>query len=85
MYLLLHHKIAQMTIKISKNTINILTESNTTCQVTVATFLGTTVFDDTITPQNNQILIQGLNPGKYTIKISNKLQLFKQQININNN
>jgi len=73
-----------MNIQATSKSVNIFTESNDSCQITVSTFLGTTVFKGTITPQNKCIQIKGLPLGKYTIKISNKLSLIIQYININN-
>lgn len=73
-----------MTIKnISKSkNITIKTENNTVYLVEIRTFLGTTVFKDYINPINKIIKIKGLNPGKYTIQISNDKKLTNQQIHI---
>ena len=72
-----------MIVEVNSNNIKIKTKNNLDCHIVIATFLGTTVFEDEITPQNNCIIIKGLNDGKYTIKISNKEQMLKHQIIIN--
>lgn len=73
-----------MTIKSLANSksVTIATENNDKHIIEICTFLGTTVFKDTIQPVNNTIKINGLNPGKYIIHITNDLKLIKKQINI---
>ncbi|HIP36387.1 MAG TPA: T9SS type A sorting domain-containing protein [Crocinitomix sp.] len=68
-------------ISTSKN-ITIKTENNSVYNIEICTYLGTTVFKDTILPKNKIITIKGLNSGKYIINISNELKLTKQQIEI---
>lgn len=73
-----------MTIKRIANSksITIPTENNHIHTIEICTFLGTTVFKDSIQPINNTIKINGLNPGKYTINITSDFKLTKRQINI---
>ncbi|MEE9349040.1 MAG: T9SS type A sorting domain-containing protein [Flavobacteriaceae bacterium] len=62
--------------------IRIETENDSNYTIEIRTYLGTTIFKDTILPKNKIISIKGLNPGKYIIHISNELKLIKRQINI---
>ncbi len=66
----------------TSNNLIITTLNNTNYLIEIRTFLGTTVFKDSIKPANNTILIKGLNPGKYIIHISNDTKLIKRQIAI---
>ena len=73
-----------MTIKsiVNSKSITISTENNQMHTVEISTFLGTTVFKDSIQPVNNTIKINGLNPGKYTIHITTDSKLIKKQVNL---
>ena len=68
-------------ISTSENFI-IHTENNSVCTIEITTYLGTTVFKDTITPINKTIKIKGLNPGKYIVNISNNSKLLNNFLNI---
>ncbi|HHC78980.1 MAG TPA: T9SS type A sorting domain-containing protein [Flavobacteriia bacterium] len=66
----------------TSNNLTITTVNNKNYLIEIRTFLGTTVFKDTVKPNNNTIQIKGLNPGKYIIHISNDANAIKQQIHI---
>ena len=66
----------------TSNNLTITTKNNKSYLIEIRTFLGTTVFKDSIKPENNTIKIKGLNAGKYIIHISNDATSIKQQIQI---
>jgi len=71
-----------MTVKNVKTTKDIIikTDDDSTYEIEICTFLGTTIFRDSIRPLKKHIKIKGLNCGKYIIYIANNTNLFKQQI-----
>jgi len=73
-----------MTLKciITYNDLTIKTENNAEYVIEIRTYLGTTVFKDTIIPINKTITVKGLNAGKYIIHISNDNKIIEQQIKV---
>jgi len=59
------------------------TTDNGVYSIIIQTYLGTTIFKDTITAINNNIVIKGLEKGKYLISVSNDKEFIKQKITLN--
>jgi len=56
------------------------TEDNGVYNITIQTYLGTTIFKDKVTAIDNSIIIKGLEKGKYLISISNNKEFIKRKI-----
>jgi len=58
------------------------TTDNGVYSIIIQTYLGTTVFKDTIRAIANRIIIKGLETGKYIVSISNDQEFVKQKITL---
>ncbi|WP_456377874.1 T9SS type A sorting domain-containing protein [Lutibacter sp.] len=58
----------------------ITTTDNGVYKITVHTYLGSTIFSDTINAVDNIIVIKGLEKGKYIVRVSNDQEFIKQKI-----
>jgi len=58
------------------------TTDNGVYAITIQTYIGTTIFKDTITTIDKRIVVKGLEKGKYIITISNNQEFIKQKITL---
>ena len=58
------------------------TTDNGVYSIIIQTYLGTTIFKDSIKALDNSIVIKGLETGKYIVSISNDQEFIKQKITL---